>query len=255
MLVLAHLSDLHLDGGSRASARAKSVVDYLAGIPSPLDAVLVSGDIADHGLPDEYAEADKLLAALPYPVLTCPGNHDVRACYREGLLGEPGSDDPINQVVPVGRAVFALCDSSIPGEDGGFLSDDTLTWLEGVLDESADRPVFIAFHHPPVRLHSPFVDAIRQRGAERLTKIVTRHPQVVALLCGHAHTPAASTFAGRPLLVAPGVVSTLMLPWEPAPDLDLHLPPVIAFHILSDDGELVTHYRVVPVDERPALRR
>jgi hypothetical protein len=47
------------------------------------------------------------------------------------------------------------------------------------------------FHHPQVRLHDPFIDAIRQHGEERLAGLVERHPHVIAILCGHAHTPAA----------------------------------------------------------------
>ena len=67
----------------------------------------------------------------------------------------------------------------------------------------------------------------------------------VAVLCGHAHTAAATTFAGRPCHVAPGVVSTLRLPAEHAGDLDYHLPPAVALHVLDGD-RLTTHYRVVP---------
>jgi len=106
--------------------------------------------------------------------------------------------------------------------------------------------VLVAFHHPPVALHSPFIDGIGQHGPERLAALLADHPQVVAVLCGHAHTPAASTFAGRPLLVAPGVVSTLRLPWETANDIDEQMPPALAFHVLDDDGRLTTHYRLTP---------
>jgi Icc protein len=110
----------------------------------------------------------------------------------------------------------------------------------------ADLPAFVCFHHPPVVLGIPYVDGIRQFGAERLAAVVARHPNVVALLCGHAHTPAAGTFAGRPLLVAPGVVSTVLLPFESDAIVDLGLPPMLAFHILDQDGRLTTHYRAVP---------
>lgn len=48
----------------------------------------------------------------------------------------------------------------------------------------------------------------------RVVEPITRHPNVAAILCGHAHTPAAATFAGRPLLVAPGVTSTVRPLWE-----------------------------------------
>jgi len=116
--------------------------------------------------------------------------------------------------------------------------------LSGLTGAGPDGPALICFHHPPRPLHIPWLDEIRQHGEENLAAIIERHPRVAAILCGHAHTPAATTFAGRPLLVAPGVVSTIKLPWE-HPDVDYDLPPAIAFHIL-DDGNITTHYRVVP---------
>ena len=71
------------------------------------------------------------------------------------------------------------------------------------------------------------------------------HPQVLAVLVGHAHTAATGVFAGRPLVVAPGVVSTLRLPPEHRDDLDYELPPGVALHFL-DGGRLTTHFRVLP---------
>jgi len=112
-------------------------------------------------------------------------------------------------------------------------------------------PVLVGFHHPPVELGVPYVDGIRQFGEERLAEVAARHPHLVAFLAGHAHTAAATTFAGRPLLVAPGVVSTIKLPWEvPAGSDDVvHLDhaPSLAFHVLHDDHRLTTHYRPVPM--------
>jgi Icc protein len=250
MIVFAHLSDTHLDGTPRSTGRTTAVMDYLNELPCDLDAVLVTGDIADHGLIAEYEQARTLLGSR-HRVLACPGNHDARTAFRQVLLGEPPGDGPVNQVHRTDAGVFALCDSSIPGRDDGHLADETLTWLETVLDGTPqDLPVFIAFHHPPVELHSPPLDAIRQFGEHRLAGLVERHPNVAALLCGHAHTPAATTFAGRPLLVASGVVSTLIMPWErPAGAGDLvvdhRLPPALTFHVLDDDRRLTTYYRVV----------
>lgn len=249
MIILAHLSDLHLDGSERSSARAKTVMKYLDALPYDLDAVLVTGDIADHGLATEYEQARKILSSR-HPVFTCPGNHDVRAVFRQILLDQPAGAGPINQVHRTAAGVFALCDSSIPERDDGYLDDETLTWLATVLDATPHHlPVFVAFHHPPVVLHSPLIDTIRQFGEHRLADLITRHPNVAALLCGHAHTPAATTFAGKQLLVAPGIASTLRLQWEHLGDADGHVdyrvPPTFAFHVLDDRGRLTTHYRVI----------
>ncbi|WP_067796347.1 phosphodiesterase [Actinomadura formosensis] len=242
MIVLAQLSDTHLDGGDRRAGRAARVMDRLNALP--VDAVLVTGDIADHGEPAEYEQARKVLTS-GHPVLTCPGNHDARRPFREVLLGEPPADGPINRLHRVKGAVVAMCDSTVAGGDHGFLDDTTIGWLDRQLAANPDEPAFVCFHHPPVELQIPYVDAIRQFGEERLAAVIARHPQVVAVLCGHAHTAAATTFAGRPLLVAPGVVSTLRLPWQDGDIADHDAPPGLAFHVLTGEGRLSTHFRTV----------
>ncbi|MFB0630886.1 metallophosphoesterase [Streptomyces sp. AB3(2024)] len=254
MIVIAQLSDVHLDGGTRAAQRTRAVLEYLDALPYDLDAVLMSGDIADHGTEAEYQEARKVLATR-HPAVVCPGNHDERVAFRQVLLGqEEPSAEPVDQVLRGAGFVLAVCDSSVPGKHEGYLEDSTLAWLDGILTGTPHEvPVLVAFHHPPVPLHTPYVDEIRQFGEERLAALAERHPHLLAFLCGHAHTAAATTFAGRPLLVAPGVVSTLRLPWETQTDPDHHVhldePPAVAFHVIGDDGRLTTHYRVVV--ERP----
>ena len=74
--------------------------------------------------------------------------------------------------------------------------------------------------------------------------MLRRHPNALAVLVGHAHTAAATTFAGLPVLVGGGLVSTVPTDAEDLPVLDLDQPPTIAFHLL-EDGHLVTHWRVV----------
>ncbi|MBT3166070.1 metallophosphoesterase [Streptomyces sp. Vc74B-19] len=250
MLVLAHISDLHLDGTARATERARRVRDHLWGLPVPPDALLVTGDIADHGTETEYEEAAALLGLrdgdAPFPVLTCPGNHDSREPYRKALLGLPPGGGPVNEARVLDGAAVLMCDSSVPGEDEGALDDATVAWIESTLDGlDAGLPALLAFHHPPVPLHHPLPDAYPLRGPERLAGLLARHPQVVALITGHAHTPAATTFAGRPVLVGPGVTWTLRLPWEGERPADRDAPVGLAFHVLDDEGRLTSHFRVV----------
>ncbi|MBD0671579.1 metallophosphoesterase [Streptomyces sp. CBMA156] len=253
MLTIAHLSDIHLgqvhrrDDGKRARRRAEQVMAYLDALPGPLDAVLVTGDLADHGLPEEYRQVAEVLVSR-HPVLICPGNHDRRSPYREVLLGEAPGEGPVNRLHRLPGADVLMLDSSVPGRDDGLLDDATLDWLDAELGSgSAELPALVAFHHPPVELHLPYVDPIRQFGEARLARVLRRHPRVAALFCGHSHTPAATTFAGLPLLIAPGVVSTVTLPCEGGRGIAFDHPPMLAFHVLDGDRRLTTHYRSLPV--------
>jgi Icc protein len=241
VLVLAHISDTHFDGGPVSEARAERVMAYLNGLPGHLDAIVVTGDITDNGKPDEHAQAARVLRSHR-PVFTCPGNHD-------GYTPYPA---PLNAAHELGGALLLLADSVVLGEPHGHFADATLDWLSARL-ATADRPVLIGFHHPPVRLWHDLIDGINLSAPSQreLAALIDAHPRVAALLVGHAHTAATTTFAGRPVLVAPGVRSTLTLPWampaEPtwADALDVDQPPGVAFHVLDDDAHVTTHFRVV----------
>lgn len=244
-MLLAQISDLHLDGGERATHRATRVMEYLRALPRPVDALLVTGDIADHAAEAEYEEAARILAA-PFPVLACPGNHDARPAYRKAFLGEAPEEGPVNRVHLIAGAAVLMCDSTIPGRDEGRLDAETLGWIDTTLGALPDGvPALIAFHQPPVELHHPLPDAGRLEEPERLAGLLAAHPPVVAVLTGHAHTAAASTFAGRPLVVGPAVTWTLRMPWEGAEPADRDQPPGVAFHVLGEDRRLTTHFRVV----------
>lgn len=257
-MLLAHISDLHVDGTERANDRGARTVAYLNSLTRRPDAVLVTGDIADHGAPSEYAEAAELLARLDAPFFTCPGNHDDRATYRKVLLGEDAVDGTDAAVNNTGRAVnrlhhaagyaLLLCDSTIPGEDAGLFDDETLEWLARTLDELGDTPALPAFHHPPAVIQHPYLDSINLTNAEQLAEVLAGRTNIPAILTGHAHTAGATTFTGRPLLLAPGVVSTVRLPWESGEAwTDRVAPPGVAFHVLGEGGgPITTHFRTVP---------
>ncbi|MEV5134191.1 metallophosphoesterase [[Kitasatospora] papulosa] len=244
-VLLAQISDLHLDGSERATRRAERVMDHLRALPRPVDAVLVTGDIADHGAEAEYEEAARILAA-PFPVLTCPGNHDARPAYRTALLGEGPGTGPVNRVHHIAGVAILMCDSTVPGRDEGRLDEETLAWIDTTLTElPGGTRSLIAFHQPPVELHHPLPDSCMLERPGDLAALLDAHPAVAAVLTGHAHTAAASAFAGRPLIVGPAVTWTLRMPWEGDHAADRDQPPGLAFHVLDDDGRLTTHYRVV----------
>src|SRR5918994_3668297 len=158
-MLLVQVSDLHLDGGQERRERAARTMAYVNGLRD-VAAVLVTGDLADHGRPEEYEQVRELLVS-PHPLVHCPGNHDVRGPYEQVLLGREPTGGPVNAVLQLDGLLVAMCDSSRPGRADGLLEDETLEWLDTTLAAAADRPAVVCFHHPPVVLHSPLLDAIR----------------------------------------------------------------------------------------------
>lgn len=250
MLVIAHLSDTHLDGSVEARDRLRRVTSYLRAFSRPVDVVLVTGDLADHGLESEYAEVAAELT-VDVPVLVLPGNHDIGAPLRSGLTSyveSPGEGHPVHQVREVAGARFVLLDTSVPGENHGLLSAESLAWLSGVLAEPVEGPLFVAFHHPPMELQHPVLDQWRLQDADGFASVLRDSP-VTALLAGHVHNGIASSFAGLPLLVAPGIRSTVPLPFEPtaaAGLVDVTAPPGLALHTYVPGHPLLTTYRFLP---------
>jgi hypothetical protein len=97
-----------------------------------------------------------------------------------------------------------------------------------------------------VAVHHPLPDSLALENPEALRAVLDAHPEVVAVLTGHAHSAAASTVAGRPLIVGPATTWTRRMPWEGDRPDDREQPPGLAYHVLDDDGRLTTHFRVVP---------
>lgn len=260
LFTIAHISDLHLGGPPYARARADLVLGHVLALDPRPDVLLVTGDIADHGLAEEYAAAKGVLDRWPGPALLGTGNHDVREAFADGLL-QGRRSERLDQVLDTERARFLMLDSLVaapPGEriDHGELAQGSLAWLDEQLGADA-RPAFVCLHHPPVEVGVGLMDPIMLREPERLADVLRRHPHVVATLVGHAHTQAASMFAGRPVLVGGGVASTVPLDAEPLPVIWEAGSPTLAIHFLHDDGRLTTHWRALVFEEaaQPMDRR
>jgi 3',5'-cyclic-AMP phosphodiesterase len=248
MFAVAHVSDTHFGNDVQDPAgRAAAVMDHLLAMSPRPDVLVVTGDIADHGLADEYAEARAWLDRWPGPVAVCPGNHDVRSAYVEGLGVESRA------VLEHGGFRYVLLDSlidAVAGErvDEGRLGDDQLGWLDRRLGAS-DAAVFVGLHHPPTTIGLELMDPIRLMDGDALAAVLDHHPHVVATLVGHAHTMSATTFAGRPLLIGGGVVSTVTADPEQVDTVWYAAPPTFALHLVDDTERpprVTTHWRALP---------
>ncbi|MEV6062192.1 metallophosphoesterase [Nocardia asteroides] len=248
MILAAQLSDTHFDLTPRNTERVERVMAYLADLPRRPDVILVTGDITDSGKPEQYAEA-RLALRADIPVYLLPGNHDDRAAFRTDLLGEPASSAPINSAHRVGALTVILLDSTIPGAPSGLLAEETYAWLgETLAAAPADGPILIALHHPPKPVASPIVDVIALAEPDRLAAVVAGDPRILGVLTGHAHSPIATTFAGKPMITCPSTASVLGGAWEltlPNKVMDYAPDPAVALHVIDETNTLTTHFRTV----------
>lgn len=249
---LVQLSDPHLgatwaggdpDGAWRAAIRS------VGGLEEPPDAVLVTGDLADHATDDEYERLKATLAALDAPAYVLPGNHDDRGCLRKhfGLAGEPG--EPVRYTVDLGPMRLVALDTSKPGADDGELGQDQLEWLEAALSAAKEAATLIAMHHPPFETGMPAWDAIGLRADDRLAlaQIVRRHPQVCGIVAGHVHQVIVARTGGTVTLTAPSTYVQARLRFRaPRLEFDPGLPGFIVHSLLG--RELVSTVRNCPAD-------
>ncbi|HEY7017809.1 MAG TPA: phosphodiesterase [Gaiellaceae bacterium] len=247
--LLVQLSDPHLgaswDGDDPGSRLAAAVDAVLALDPSP-DAVLVSGDLAEHGADEEYAAVRAQLERIDAPLHVLPGNHDDRESLR-GAFGLPGDGaEPVQYAAGLGPLRLVVLDSTLPGEDGGELGSDRLAWLEAQLDAEPETPTVIALHHPPLAIGIPAWDAIGLPGPDRaaLGEVVARHPQVRLIVAGHVHRAITGQLGGRAVLTVPSTYMQGLLRFGSTEILLSDDPPGFAVHALVD-GELVSHVQPV----------
>src|ERR671934_78126 len=120
--LLVQLSDPHIGaewgGGDSVAGLAAAVESVRALEPNP-DALLISGDLADHAADTEYEQVRELLAPLEAPVYVLPGNHDDRLALRRHF-GVPGADgEPVQYSADLGPLRLVALHSKRGGGDRG----------------------------------------------------------------------------------------------------------------------------------------
>jgi 3',5'-cyclic-AMP phosphodiesterase len=207
--LLAQISDPHLGeppiSGVKPKRSLREVIAAIEALPSPVDAIVCTGDVAEHAAPEEYALAAELIGRLGVPFHVLPGNHDERAAMRKAF-GLPGEGDaPIDYAADLGALRLVVVDSTVPGEDHGAFEPAQLERLEAELTGAPEQPTVIAMHQAPLTTGIADWDRVNMSTTERaaLAAVIERHPQVRAIVGGHLHRIAASTLAGRPVIVAP----------------------------------------------------
>ena len=261
-VLIAQISDLHI---TPAGALAYGRVDTAAALTRAIDTinrmsprpdlVVISGDIANSALSEEYERASSLLGDLQMPFAAIPGNHDRRIPMRRALPDPSygAAESALNAMRSIGEVDVLLIDSTVPGAAHGELDAATLAWLDSALAASATRPALLFLHHPPFDTGIVYTDAIRLRNADALAALLKRHPRTLLVAAGHVHRAAQTVFAGISATICPAGEQAVLLEFAPRwPEVYKIEPPALHLHAWLPGegfGSVVTH--VVPIGEFP----
>ncbi len=222
-----HISDLHLTNPKAALKSLwmicnKRVLGYLSWqyrrrflhSPSVLETVaraacsdgdhlVITGDLTQIGLPEEYRQTCQWLSRLGSPanISVIPGNHDAYAgsSWRECIQSwKPHMSDrmPEQQDQPLwpfvrlrGPVAFIGVSSAVPSPPffaSGRVGQDQLQRLEQMLADHQSRFRVLLIHHSPVAGHDSFRKRLFQRSS--LVRILQARG-VEMVLHGHNHRP------------------------------------------------------------------
>lgn len=209
---ILHLSDTHFLAGSDplygsvdSEGKLRQLFAELEASGSRPEAIVFTGDLADHGETDAYAKLRAIVepaaARLGAEVIWVMGNHDDRGNFRGSLLDQPASAAPIDRVHNINGLRIIALDSTVPGHHYGQITDDQLDWLASVLSTPAPHGTILALHHPPVPSVLDLAVMVELRAQKELAAII-RGSDVRSIIAGHLHYSTTATFAGVPVSVA-----------------------------------------------------
>ncbi len=249
-MVLVQLADLHIGADwvrTDPLETLSATVDAVRRLDVGVDAVLVLGDLVEHGSDGEYAQARAELERLEAPLYVAMGNRDDRAALRWQFGLAPAPGEPLDYAADLGPTRLIVLDTTIPGQGGGRLDAESLAWLERELAARPREPTLLAMHHPPLLTGSPAWDRIALTEPSRagLADTLERHPQVRQILGAHVHRPLFTQFGGRPLVVAPSTYVQFPLRLH-ASELDpADEPPGYVVHVVLDGGQTTSYLQTV----------
>ena len=250
---IVQLSDTHfLEPGTEAeggfaydTAEAfDAVLQHIADRDAP-DLIVVTGDVADHGRPEQYRRAASAFSRFAAPVNVCPGNHDQDAAFTAGI-GRPGVGT--SRVIELGDWCFLFVDSNagimVEHDSGRYVDPPTYgerlhtngalgareaSWIREMCSTTTAEHVFIWLHHPPA---PPIGLCHDEAYAAEWRALLHELHNVRGLGGGHTHVPEHYEFEGLPVFVSPSLKNNFDLGAETL------LPPGYRTFEFAADGSI-----------------
>jgi len=180
---IVQLSDIHIGSQFREDVFDK-VIDEVNSLKP--DVVVVTGDLTNEGLIQEYEKCKAKLSELKVEkIITISGNHDYR---NTGYLAFK-KFFPFETVNELGdNVILVTLGTARPDRDEGEVGYRQNLWLERTMIKYKNKIKILAMHHHLI--------GVPDSGSDRVTVIdagdvlrTTLATNVNLVLCGHKHRP------------------------------------------------------------------
>ncbi|MDF2963636.1 MAG: metallophosphoesterase [Paenibacillus sp.] len=153
------------------------------------DAHISLGDLTNYGHSSELQEVYGIIRQHERTFYHALGNHDLYAQTRKEVLDITGQAR--YHAITTERAVLVFIDTAkeMDFEDwGGWVDEEQLQWLEGVVKESGTKPLLIFAHHP---VHNTTTNSDKEKGSIHpsidMWKILSQKEGAGIYFNGHTH--------------------------------------------------------------------
>ncbi|MCS7460676.1 metallophosphoesterase [Paenibacillus doosanensis] len=208
------LSDMHISIYDPNTPRKfRSALEQIVQFESPVDALLLGGDLTDYGTEAEYKSLENIMSGFKLPPFYANmGNHDyyhvwmnqkgafstetmpngwTDAQSRARFMKLFGYTKPYNAVTINGYHIILLSQETYRQEmpevgEGAWYSDAQLEWFQKKLAETTDgKPIFVLIHQPlpPEGKDGGTHQLIR---AGKFRELLAPYPNVF-VISGHTH--------------------------------------------------------------------
>jgi Icc protein len=164
------------------------------------DLLLATGDLVHDASDTGYKRLLGRLKLTGVPSYCLPGNHDLPHKLKQVLNQENVHTLP--SVQAEGWSLIFL-DSTIPGNESGNLDNSQMELLQLLLEAHTDKHTLICMHHHPLPVGSRWMDTMALKNPDEFFNLLSHHPQVKAVLCGHIHQDYDGNHNGVRLIGTP----------------------------------------------------
>ncbi len=240
VLRLLQISDTHLYADPNRTLAGINTLETFEKVleladEHPADMVLATGDLVHDASESGYEALRTRFDQMQLPVFCLPGNHDEPDVLNQTLQKGTVYTD---KCTTWGNWLLIFLDSTKPGEPGGNLNEQELSFLEECLATHPQHHVLICLHHHPTPSGSQWLDSMALDNPDAMFSILDRHNGVKGILWGHIHQDFLTQRDGIKMMGSPSTCIQFA-PDEADFKLD-PLPPGFRWLELTPDGEIKT---------------